>query len=217
MIILDSATPMLTELRTLSHGYAMDALSYASLKLRSAMVSKARSYGNRSYGAYFDDRRRLSSSKSGKADRSMYFSRFSHGDGSELHDMAEFLKYQVSDIYLHSRVGYIDFRGYNASLYRDGKKSSSKYVKGQGGVHAIGKFLEHGGRQNLTEKQKKFFRANGWGAAANRGYIQRVARPVVNPTFASMQGNIVGIIQKKYADALVSHMAKTSFRSRKIS
>jgi len=122
--------------------------------------------------------------------------------------MAEFLKYQVSDIYLHSKVGYIDFKGYDAPIYRNGRKVSSRYVKGQGGVHKIGGFLEHGGRQTLTEKQKKFFRANKWGAAANKGYIQRVARPVVYPAFNSMQGNIIGIIRDKYSKALVRHATR---------
>ena len=44
-MILDGATPMLNELASVSHGYAMDGLNYASLKLQQGMQRRARGFG----------------------------------------------------------------------------------------------------------------------------------------------------------------------------
>ena len=211
-MILDSATPMLFKLSELSNGYALDALNYSSLKLKEKMKANMKKYGKSAFGTRFVNGHRLLSGETKGGERGNYFSRFSHSTGKELHDMSNFLKYQVSDRFLHSVVGYIDYKSFKASRYEDGKKIGSIFVHGQGGVKKIGENLEYGGKKTLSEKQKAFFRASGWATAARRGYINRKARPVVNPAFRSMQGQIKGIIQSKYADALVDEINKTNFR-----
>lgn len=206
-LIVDGATPMLQELLMVSRGYATDALHYSSIKLQQAMQSKARSYGSSKFGSDFSTGKRRLRGSQQKGIKGRHFSRFSHSNGSKEHGLDEFIKFQASSTSLKSMVGFINFKGYDAEIYRNGKKTGSKYVKGQN-VKSIGESMEYGGKQDLTEKQKKFFKASGWGKAAKRGYIQRKARPVVNPVFASMRGQVHGIIQEKYAKALSLHAAK---------
>ena len=216
-LILDGATPMLQELVMVSRGYAVDALNHSSIKLQQAMQSKARSYGQSKFGVNFKPgRRQLAGTKQEGLKRNL-FGRNSHADGSKQHDLANFIKFQTSSVTLKSMVGFINFKGYSADIYRNGKKVRSKFVKGQGreakdpmseNIKEIGQNMEFGGKKTLTKKQKGLFRASGWGAAANRGYVMRKARPVVNPVFASMRGSIHGIIEEKYGKALAKHAAE---------
>jgi len=206
-LIVDGATPMLQELFMVSRGYATDALNYSSVKLQKAMRRKARGYGQSKFGVNFKSgRRQLAGSKQEGWKRQNY-GRNSHFDGSKQHDMANFIKFQSSSVSLKSMIGFINFKGFSADFYRDGRKVSSKFVKGQK-VKEIGQKLEFGEKQILSKKQKVLFYKSGWKDAADRGYIIRKARPVVNPVFLSMQGSIKGIIQDKYANALSKHAAK---------
>lgn len=208
--ILDGATPMLQELMMVSRGYAADALNHASVVVRDAMIQKARSFGPSRFGADFSTgRRRLTGSGQGGV-KGRYYSRFSHSTGERLHGLDEFIKFQASSVSMKSMIGFIDFRGFNAEIYKDGRKVGSRRVKGQGGVKKIGMMMENGGIERLTEKQKAFFKASGWAVAARRGYVKRKARPVVTPVFAAMSGQIGDIIEDKYAKALVKHAAKMS-------
>ncbi len=214
-MILDSATPMLHELYVVSEEYAKDALSYASIKLSEAMKKKARSYGKSSFGQDFSSGyRRLADSKS-KVSKGSYFNRFSHRDGAkEKVGMDEFVKFKVYDDSLKSVVGFIDIKGFNAKLYDNGKVIGSKHVKGQAGTKKIGEKLEYGGREELTIQQRKLFWLSGWGKSARKGYIERKARPVVNPAFASMQGEIISIFREKYGEALSKHA--TNFKPKRM-
>lgn len=216
-LVLDSATPMLQELVQVSAGYARDGLNYASLKLQKGMKQKAKSYNKSIFGSRFDknNRRKLAGSQQ-KGIKGRYYSRFSKKDGSrEKVQLDEFIKFQVSKVKLSSVVGFINIKGFKADLYKDGRKRGSTYVQGQK-VKGIGLKMENGSIEKLTEKQKGFFRASGWGAVANKGYIVRKARPVVNPTFRAMQGSIDAIFKNKYSEALVKHSKKTNTKTRKI-
>lgn len=211
---LDSATPMLQELIMVSKGYALDGLNYASLKMQKGMQRKSRSYGMSKFGFSFNaktgKRTLMSSNHAMYGRRGRYYSRFSHKDGRQLHGLDQFIKFRVYDDSLKALVGFIDTKGFAPTKYRDGRAAGKmEYVKGQGGVKAIGRKMEEGGVELISDKQRKLFARSGWGHAAKKGAIIRKARPVVNPTFQAMRGQIVGILQEKYGKALAEHSAKT--------
>lgn len=223
--MIDGATPMLTALAQVSHGYAVDALSYASIKLQRSMQSKARAYGASQYGFSHKKGRRVLTGSNANGTKGNYFNRFNKKTGQKEHGLDEFIKYQVSEINLHSVIGFINVKGFNAPLYKNGKKVGSKFVKGQGkaastpnpkNIKEIGQTIEYGGRQQLSRKQRGLFRASGWGVAARKGYIDKQARPVVNPTFRAMSGTIQGIMNEKYGKALARHGRQLNTRPKVI-
>lgn len=218
-MIIDSATPILTSLAQISHGYAVDALGHASLTLQSAMQKKARGYGASRYGFDFKNGKRVLRGSNQAGTKGDYFNRFNRKTGQKEHGLDQFIKFQVSEIYLYSVIGFINMKGHNAALYRNGKKVGSKFVKGQGkaasmpnpkNIKEIGQMMEYGGREKLNAKQRGLFKASGWGVAARKGYVDRQARPVVNPTFRAMSGRVYGIMNEKYGKALAKHIRQTS-------
>lgn len=216
-MILDTATPMLQSLYMLSPNFALDGLNYASVKLQRQIQHNARRYGMSRYGFSMRGGHRslLSSDRANEGVRGRYYSRFSHSDGKQLHGLDEFVKFRVYNKSLKSVVGFIDTKSFNAEIYKDGKVVSKKHVKGQAGTKEIGERMEKGGRQELSEKQRKLFYRSGWVKASKRGYIQREARPVVQPAYNSLKGEIASMIEAKYSAALKKHLAN-NFKARKI-
>lgn len=216
---LDSATPMLNELLIVSQGYAIDALNYASLKMQSGMKSKSLSYGTSPFGVTMRNKRRLLVSSDKKGNKGSFFSRFSHSTAKDLdHGLENFIKFRVYEKTLKSVIGFINVKSFSANLYKDGRKYGTTHVKGQGRnpkvknsekIKEIGEKMERGGIFKLSDNQRGLFYRSGWIDAANAGYINRKARPVVQPVFQSMSGKIDGIFKEKYAEALVKHSAKT--------
>jgi len=88
-------------------------------------------------------------------------------------------------------------KGFKAYHYENGKKTPYRFVSGVF-VKKIGQKMEYGGKEMLSKKQKKFFSASGFGGIAKRGYVNRKARPIVNPTFNSMRGTLISEIEKSY-------------------
>lgn len=219
-LIVDGATPMLKELMMVSRGYAMDALNYASVKLQTAMKRRARLYGSSKFGVKFDsDGNRTIVGSNQRGIKGRYYSRFSHKNGEVQHGLDEFIKFQASSVSLKSMIGFINFKTFYAEEYRNGKLTKKIRVKGQGrnpkqngseSIKEIGEKMENGGRQYLSKKQKNLMYRSGFFNAYHRGYIDRKARPVVNPAFMEMKGEIQGMVQNKFGDALAKHAAKMS-------
>lgn len=199
--IIDGATPYLTRLAEISDGATKEALGKVGNRLRLAMIDRARAYGAvRNSAAIFGGHRRLTREKK------RAFSRLSHDDGSELDtSMAELIRFRV---YATNKliVGWANMKSFTPDKYVNGVKvGKMPRVKGVGnGFQEIGRRLEYGGSAALSEKQKKLFKASGWGKAAKRGNVKFKRRPVVSPVFHANKGSVVGDFEHAYAQILRS-------------
>ena len=199
--IIDEATPYLTKLAEISDGATKEALGKVGNVLRLAMIDRARAYGAvRNSAAIFGGRRRLTREKKSA------FSRISHDDGSELDtSMAELIRFRV---YATNKliVGWANMKGWAPDKYVNGVKvGKMPRVKGVGnGFQEIGRKLEYGGSAALSEKQKRLFKASGWGKAAKRGSVNFKRRPVISPVFHAHRGGIVSDFERAYFQILRS-------------
>lgn len=199
--IIDEATPYLTRLAEISDGATKEALGKVGNRLRLAMIDRARAYGAvRNSAAIFGGHRRLTREKKSA------FSRLSHDDGSELDtSMAELIRFRV---YATNKliVGWANMKSFAPDKYVNGVKvGKMPRVKGVGnGFQEIGRKLEYGGSAALSEKQKKLFKASGWGKAAKRGSVKFNRRPVVSPIFHANRGSVIGDFERAYIQILRS-------------
>lgn len=199
--IIDEATPYLTRMAQISDGATKEVLGKIGNRLRLAMIDRARAYGTvRNSAAIFGGRRRLT------RERKSAFARVSHDDGSELEtSMAELIRFRV---YKTNKliVGWANMKSFSPDKYSNGVKvGKMPRVKGTGnGFQEIGRKLEYGGSATLSEKQKKLFKASGWGKAAKRGSVKFKRRPVISPVFYTNRGSVVSDFERGYAQILRS-------------
>lgn len=225
-MMIDNATPLLSQIIQISGGAANEALGKAGYKLQKGMQSRAKSMGTlQTHQRFVNGRRRLTSSKDGYT-KSIY-SRYSKSNDSELGSMADLIRFKVYDESHKVLVGFMDVRGWSPTRYKYGKASGKMpYVKGTGRAKSkdpnsmsfkeIGQLYEYGGNVTLTEKQKRLFMASGWGKAAKRGFVRREAHPIVNPTFRAKEGEVIGVFKKTYIETIVN-LSSNSTRVRAVS
>jgi len=207
---LDNAFGKLETLKQFAPNFAMEAMQKGGTTLRKAMVSKAKSMGTHQWGVeYYNGYKRLTY---GKREKQAYSREGRRVSGNNA-NLGEFIRMQGYDATLKVLVGFMnEKKGFRAYRYKDGKKTPYTRVSGVF-VKAIGQKMEYGGRENLTDKQKAFFRASGFGGIAKRGYVDRKARPIVRPTFYALRGSVISEIDKSFKDAFT----KVSSEYRRVS
>lgn len=162
----------------MNDGLGLQAMNKAGSKIRSTMIARSKRVGKHRYGQRIvNGRRTLLDTRHGGG--KSYYSRVSQSTGERQTDMGELVRHKM---YEHSRtllVGWINTKSYHTTFYKGGVPSKGNFVKGTKTKH-IAEIMAKGGRQNLSEAQKKFFRRSGWGRAASRGYVNRQAHPFMN-------------------------------------
>lgn len=182
-------------LKAQAPNYAMEAMQKAAANLRRAMISKANSYGTHNWGkTKVNGFTRITFGESEKRAYSRQGDRVS----GKNENLAEFIRFQAYDKTKKVLVGFMnEKRGFKTFRYEDGRKTPYTYTSG---VHVkeIGERMENGGRIKLTRKQRAMFRYSGMRTIANRGWVKRVARPIVNPTFQAKRGAVISEIKDIY-------------------
>jgi len=182
-MVIDTASPMLLQLKQLSPNFANEALSKAGSDLQKAMKQRAKSMGSHRWG------RKGQSITHGKSSKRV-FSRQSHDDGSKLHGLENFIYSKQYPNAIKVVVGFLDTKSFAPIKFRDGiEKGKMGRVKGTK-TNAIGQRMELGGKQQLTSKQRGLFFNSGFKGIAGRGYVNRKPHAVVRPTFAAKSGQV---------------------------
>ena len=184
------ALGMLEELKDEAPNFAMEAMQKGAAKLRKAMIAKSKTYGSHNWGkTKVNGHNRITFG----AKEKQAYSR----QGSDV-SLAQFIRFQAYDKTKKVLVGFMnEKKGFKTYSYNDGKKKPYTYASGVY-VKAIGERMEKGGVQKLTAKQRAMFRYSGMETIANRGWVKRQARPIVQPTFNSKKGIITSDIRKSY-------------------
>lgn len=176
----DHISEHLKKLISIAPDAANEALGKSGSDLRNVAMEIARAKGNANTGFTFKNgHRRLVSSDKGGSKR--LFSRYGHNTGEKLDvDMADFIRFKVYDERHMVLVGFMNVKGWKPVKYRNGKRVGYWARKKGTMVKKIGELYENGGRVDLTDKQKKLFKASGWVKATRRGYVERKAHPVIS-------------------------------------
>jgi hypothetical protein len=204
-VVLDGITPHLGQLIQLSTGFANYGLSKVGYDLQEAMKQKTRSYGTHNWSQKFDVNARRTISRGTKK----YYSRFSHKSGGEQNGMDDFIKSKIYPETNKLIVGFIDTKAYQTYSFDGGIQKKFRRVKGQK-PNDIAEKMDKGGRENLTQKQRAFFRASGFYGIAKKGYVTKTARPVVNPALSASIGKINKRFGSAYKKALEEAKIKTT-------
>jgi len=196
-------------LKAQAPNYAMEAMQKSAAELRKAMIQKANSYGTHDWGKKeVNGFKRITFGESKKRAYSRQGDRVS----GKNENLAEFIRFQAYDRSKKVLVGFMnEKKGFKSYRYDDGKKTPYTYVSGVY-VKEIGERMEKGGKIDLTKKQRAMFRYSGMNTIANRGWVKRVARPIVKPTFQSKRGEVINKIKDIYTK-LVSNSSNNSFRT----
>lgn len=206
-LIVDEATPILTKLIEISGNAANESLSKAGAMLQSRMKDRANAYGMLNTGQRVTGlRRKLISSDRGGAKKA--FSRLSHLTGRQASGgatMADLIRFRVNETEHKLIMGYANVKGWRPTRFKDGViKGKMPYVKGVGnGFKKIGEKLEFGGSINLSDRQKRFFKASGWGKAAQSGKVTFKARPVINPVFSANRNAVASLFEDSYIKTIL--------------
>ncbi|EAJ1232635.1 hypothetical protein YY92_08175 [Campylobacter fetus] len=204
MIELNEANLFLTRLAELSGGIANETLSKIGTQLRAEMAKKGRAYGSVPFGADTSDSkgRKLLGSKA-DVSKPAYEMR-SHFDNKTMGNLGDLVRSKLYDKSHTLLVGFFAVKSWSPDSYRNGE-IVGKYgrIKGLGKeIKTIAKYVEEGGTQTLSDKQKKLFRASGWSKVAEKGFIVREARPLINGSVSTPI--IISRIQKGMSEALRS-------------
>ncbi len=201
--IEDNVSPYFQKLMKVSPDAVNEALGRSGNKVRNKMMSLARNSGRANTGFSYSTsgRRRLVSSDEGG--NKQLFSRFDHTTGDrEKIDMAEHIRFRVYDKTHKVLVGFLDTKSYNPIKYRKGKKVGYFGRKKGVFVKKIGQLYEYGGKVDLTQKQKAFFKASGWGKVANKGSIEKKPHPVVNRAWSSSKSEALDTFKKVFMEVI---------------
>jgi len=200
VVVDDSITPYIGKLLVLSRGFANQALNKTAADMQKAMKAKARSAGTHKWGQKFDTkaRRTLTYGTEKQA-----YSRFSKKSGSKLHGMENFIKFKMFPETSQVVVGFINTKSYMSYSFNNGVQKNFKRVKGQN-VKEIAERLEVGGREDLTKKQRAFFRASGMYGIAKKGFVIKKARPIISPVVATMGATLGSRFNKAYDEVFSS-------------
>lgn len=194
--------PILGELIVLSPNLTNQSLLKSGGRARQELIAKASTYHALNTGQAFKNGKRvLLSSRQGGAKRA--YSRHAHASGAALPNMAELSKYRLYEKSHKVLVGGFNTPSFANPKYKDGKKiGKDKRVKGIGGFKQIMLKNEFGTIERLSLKQKRFLMASGWGAAAKRGYVKKLAHPLINPYFSQSSQHLVGIFKDEFLNTL---------------
>lgn len=207
-LIIDKAIPMLNELIEVAPTSANEALSKLGSKLRADMIRHSQGFGSANFGSKIENgTRRLISSKEGGSKQ--IFSRYSHktGELDSPDSMAELIRSYLSEENHSLSVGFMGQKAFTPTKFRDGKiVGKMPRVKGTGKeIKKIGQIYEAGGTFELSDKQKRFFKASGWGKAAKRGTISKRSYPLVATAYASSHRQAKRLFKEYYLNALFAN------------
>ena len=200
-IDLSESLGKLETLKMFAPNFAMEAMQKSGTKLRKKMISKANSYGSHDWGkTNHNGHQRVTFGRGSKK----AYSREGKNVSGKNENLAEFVRMQGYDKTLKVLVGFMnEKKGFRAYSYNNGEKTSYSKVSGVF-TKEIGQRMEYGGRQSLSDKQKAMFRYSGMEHIANRGYVKRIARPIVRPAYNAIKGTIMSDISKSYKKAFYS-------------
>jgi len=205
--IENNASPYLKQLGLAAPNFINEGISKGASIIYKKIQEKASTYNNDIFTQFHDDKgRRGIASHNSLKERSLRrgevltsfgrpFDRYSRSSpnkrASGAENMAKLTRWKTYPYKLKAVIGWMATKSYTNLTYKDGLIVGKKYVKGtslidftKGGHTNIGEIMEHGGREMLSEKQKKFFKAMGMAKAARRGYVMRKARPIVSPAYS---------------------------------
>jgi len=200
IIVNDGITPYIGKLLVLSRGFTNQALNKTAADMQKAMKAKARNAGTHKWNQKFDTKARRTLTYG--TDKQAY-SRFSKKSGGKLHGMENFIKFKMFPETSQVVVGFINTKSYMSYSFNNGVQKNFKRVKGQN-VKEIAEMLETGGREDLTKKQRAFFRASGMYGIAKKGFVIKKARPVISPVVATMGSTLKNRFEKAYDEAFKS-------------
>lgn len=196
--VQDNISPFLKKLFDVSEGLGLQAMNKAGSKIRNKMSARSKRVGSHKYGQRIvNGRRTLLDTRHGSG--KPYYSRVSHTTNRRETDMGDLVRFKM---YEHSRtllVGWINTKSYHTTFYKGGIPSKGNFVKGTKTKH-IAEVMAKGGRQELSEAQKKLFRRSGWGKAASRGFVNRKAHPFMN--FTHYLGTANEVARKEFNEAI---------------
>jgi len=204
LVIEDNVSGYLKQLGLVAPNYINEALSKGAYIFYKKIQEKATTYNDDNYSQFHYRGRRGIIAKGQTARRGAVvtafgkpYERFSrtepntHAKGAA--SLAQLTRWRVYYGKMKAVIGWMGTGPFRPLKIENGEiKGEMKKVKGTslyeitdtGRKENIGQMMEHGGTVHLTEKQKKFFMASGMLKTAQRGYVIRKARPVVDPAYA---------------------------------